>query len=69
MAICCDLEVDVNGKETFLLDKVATSSGILEKCLDSLVGRLSMTSESSPYASTSSPDSSAFRLSCDTRRT
>ncbi|XWS54288.1 hypothetical protein CRYUN_Cryun10bG0077600 [Craigia yunnanensis] len=51
------------------LEQVATSSGILEKCLDSLVGRLAMTSEASPCASTSSPDSSGFRLSCDTRST
>ncbi|XVE92866.1 hypothetical protein REPUB_Repub01dG0140200 [Reevesia pubescens] len=51
------------------LQQVATSSGILEKCLDSLVGRLAMTSEASPCASTSSPDSSGFRLSCDTRST
>ncbi|XP_022726504.1 BTB/POZ domain-containing protein At3g22104 [Durio zibethinus] len=51
------------------LQQVATSSGILEKCLDSLVGRLAMTSEASPCASTSSPDSSGFRLSCDTKST
>ncbi|GMI74778.1 hypothetical protein like AT3G22104 [Hibiscus trionum] len=49
--------------------QVATSSGILEKCLDSIVGRLAITSEASPCASTSSPDSSGFRLSCDTRST
>lgn len=23
MAVCCDLEVDVNGEETFMVDKVA----------------------------------------------
>lgn len=51
------------------LQQVATSTGILEKCLDSLVGRLAMTSAASPCASTSSPDSSGFRLSCDTRST
>ncbi|KAK8519066.1 hypothetical protein V6N12_012295 [Hibiscus sabdariffa] len=49
--------------------QVATSSGILEKCLDSIVARLVITSEASPCASTSSPDSSGFRLSCDTRST
>ncbi|KAE8730366.1 60S ribosomal protein L8 [Hibiscus syriacus] len=49
--------------------QVATSSGILEKCLDSIVGRLAITSEASPCASTSSPDSSGFRISCDTRST
>ncbi|KAE8654806.1 Phototropic-responsive NPH3 family protein, putative isoform 2 [Hibiscus syriacus] len=50
------------------LQQVATS-GILEKCLDSIVGRLAITSEASPCASTSSPDSSGFRFSCDTRST
>lgn len=45
------------------------SSGILEKCLDSLVGRLSLTTELSPCPSTSSPDSSGFRFSCDTKST
>ncbi|KAL5797760.1 hypothetical protein ACOSQ2_002580 [Xanthoceras sorbifolium] len=48
---------------------VANFSGILEKCLDSLVGRLALSSEASPCASTSSPDSSGFRFSCDTRST
>ncbi|KAJ0111577.1 hypothetical protein Patl1_02101 [Pistacia atlantica] len=48
---------------------IANSSGILEKCLGSLVGRLALTSEASPCASTSSPDSSGFRFSCDTRST
>ncbi|OMO99922.1 hypothetical protein COLO4_13034 [Corchorus olitorius] len=51
------------------LQTVAASSGILDKCLDSLVGRLAISSEASPCASTSSPDSSGFRLSCDTRST
>ncbi|XVF66938.1 hypothetical protein PTKIN_Ptkin10aG0080200 [Pterospermum kingtungense] len=51
------------------LEKVAASSGIIEKCLDSIVGRVAMTSEASPSASASSPDSSGFRLSCDTRST
>lgn len=50
-------------------DKVAASSGIIEKCLGSIVGRLAMTSEASPCASASSPDSSGFRLSCDTKST
>ncbi|KAL4362701.1 hypothetical protein GQ457_04G005130 [Hibiscus cannabinus] len=49
--------------------QVATSSGILEKCLDSIVARLVNTREASPCESTSSPDSSGFRLSCDTRST
>ncbi|XP_010267841.1 PREDICTED: BTB/POZ domain-containing protein At3g22104-like isoform X2 [Nelumbo nucifera] len=46
---------------------VENSSAILQKCLDSLVPRLAMSSDVSP--STSSPDSSGFRLSCDTRST
>ncbi|XP_044465529.1 BTB/POZ domain-containing protein At3g22104 isoform X2 [Mangifera indica] len=45
---------------------IANSSGILEKCLDSLVGRLALTIEASPCASTSSTDSSGFRFSSDT---
>ncbi|KAF8414056.1 hypothetical protein HHK36_002055 [Tetracentron sinense] len=45
----------------------ANSSGITEKCLDSLVARLALPSDASP--STSSPDSSGFRFSCDTRST
>ncbi|MBA0814975.1 hypothetical protein Gohar_020763, partial [Gossypium harknessii] len=49
--------------------RTATSSGILEKCLDSLVGRLAMASEVTPCASTSSPDSSGLRISFNTRST
>ena len=26
MAVCCDLEVDVNGQETFMVDKVQSFS-------------------------------------------
>ncbi|KAJ4729956.1 BTB/POZ domain-containing protein [Melia azedarach] len=48
---------------------VANSSGVLERCIESLVGRLPLTIEASPCASTSSPDSSGFRFSCDTRST
>ncbi|KAL4351204.1 hypothetical protein GQ457_06G004410 [Hibiscus cannabinus] len=44
---------------------VATSSGILEKCLDTLVLRLAMVSEASPCGSMSSTDSSRFRISPD----
>ncbi|KAA8526463.1 hypothetical protein F0562_008334 [Nyssa sinensis] len=51
------------------LFRAANSSGILHKRLDSLVGRLALASEASPCPSTSSPDSSGFRLSCDTRST
>ncbi|CAI9759956.1 unnamed protein product [Fraxinus pennsylvanica] len=46
---------------------VASSSGILEKCLDSLLGRVASSCETSPCPSVSSPDSSKFRASCDTR--
>lgn len=42
---------------------------LLEKCLDCIVGRLALTSEASPCPSTSSPDSSGIRFSCDTRST
>uniref|UniRef100_A0A2P2JAQ7 NPH3 domain-containing protein n=2 Tax=Rhizophora mucronata TaxID=61149 RepID=A0A2P2JAQ7_RHIMU len=48
---------------------LANCSGILEKCMDSLIGRISLSSESSPCPSTSSPDSSGFRFSNDTRST
>ncbi|KAB2035680.1 hypothetical protein ES319_D04G169900v1 [Gossypium barbadense] len=49
--------------------RTATSSGVLEKCLDSLVGRLAMASEVTPCASTSPPDSSGLRISFNTRST
>ncbi|XP_062009526.1 BTB/POZ domain-containing protein At3g22104 isoform X2 [Rosa rugosa] len=42
---------------------------LLEKCLDCIVGRLALASEASPCPSTSSPDSSGIRFSCDTRST
>uniref|UniRef100_A0A7N0SXA4 Uncharacterized protein n=2 Tax=Kalanchoe fedtschenkoi TaxID=63787 RepID=A0A7N0SXA4_KALFE len=42
---------------------------LVGKCVDSLVGRLVLASEASPCASTSSPDSSGFRLSCDSKST
>lgn len=48
---------------------VVNSSGVLQKCLDSLAGRLALASEASPCPSTSSPDSSGFRFSCDTKST
>lgn len=53
--------------QDFLL--IANSAGVLGRCLDSLAGRLALTSESSPCASTSSPDSSSVRFSSDTRST
>ncbi|KAL2493931.1 BTB/POZ domain-containing protein [Forsythia ovata] len=48
---------------------VAKSSRILDECLDSLIGRLSSSCETSPCPSASSTDSSEFRLSCDTGST
>ncbi|KAI3465657.1 hypothetical protein Pfo_022320 [Paulownia fortunei] len=45
----------------------AISLVILDKFLDSLIGRVASSCETSPCPSTSSPDSSGFRLSCDTR--
>ncbi|KAM1429372.1 hypothetical protein ACFX2I_045576 [Malus domestica] len=48
---------------------VANSLSLVEKCLDTLVARLPLTSEASPCPSTSSPDSSGIRFSCDTRST
>ncbi|KAK3184295.1 hypothetical protein Dsin_031581 [Dipteronia sinensis] len=48
---------------------VANFPCLLEKFMDSLVGRVALSSETSPCASTSSPDSSGFRFSCDTRST
>ncbi|KAJ6420695.1 hypothetical protein OIU84_028116 [Salix udensis] len=45
------------------------STGILEKCVDSLIGRITTSGEPSPCPSTSSPDSSGARLSCDSRST
>ncbi|XP_065873059.1 BTB/POZ domain-containing protein At3g22104 [Euphorbia lathyris] len=44
-------------------------SAVLEKCIDSLIRRIAFSSESSPCPSTSSPDSSGIRFSCDTRST
>ncbi|XP_010241011.1 PREDICTED: BTB/POZ domain-containing protein At3g22104-like isoform X2 [Nelumbo nucifera] len=46
---------------------IVNSSGLLQKCLDSLVARMAPASDASP--STSSTDSTALRFSCDTRST
>ncbi|TXG55308.1 hypothetical protein EZV62_020564 [Acer yangbiense] len=56
-------------KQCQVLLPVANFSCLLEKFMDSLVGRVALSSETSPCASTSSPDSSGFRFSCDTRST
>lgn len=47
----------------------ASSLALLDKCLDSLIGRVASSCETSPSPSISSSDSSGFRLSCDTRST
>lgn len=64
-----ELLVALKHCEDFL--PVAKSSGVLNKCMDSLIGRVAISSgsEASSYPSNSSPDSSGFRLSCDTRST
>ncbi|KAK1260261.1 BTB/POZ domain-containing protein [Acorus gramineus] len=46
---------------------IANSSGIFQKCVDSLVMRIASARESSP--SNSSPDNNGVRFSCDTRST
>lgn len=52
------------------LQPVATTSGVLKKYMDSLSGRIACSgAELSPCPSTSSPESSGFRLSSDTRST
>ncbi|KAL7000236.1 hypothetical protein U1Q18_001384 [Sarracenia purpurea var. burkii] len=48
---------------------VKNSSTTLEKCLDSLVGRLALACETSPCPSSCSPDSSGIRFSCDNKST
>ncbi|XP_016470350.1 BTB/POZ domain-containing protein At3g22104-like isoform X1 [Nicotiana tabacum] len=48
---------------------VASSSGVIDKYLDSLIGRVASSCETSPCPSTSSADSSGFRLSCDSKST
>nr|XP_043612755.1 BTB/POZ domain-containing protein At3g22104 [Erigeron canadensis] len=50
--------------------QISSSSGILKKCLDSVVARLVFTSESGPSCpSNSSPESSVVRLSTDSKST
>lgn len=62
-------ELLVTVKQCQNLLPIANSSCILEKCMDSLIGRMALSSEQSPCPSTFSPDSSGFRFSCDTRST
>ncbi|KAF5746029.1 putative Root phototropism protein [Tripterygium wilfordii] len=51
------------------LPMVENTSCVIEKCIDSLVGKMVFASELSPCSSISSPESSSFRVSCDTRST
>ncbi|XP_063936482.1 BTB/POZ domain-containing protein At3g22104 isoform X2 [Daucus carota subsp. sativus] len=62
-----DLLVVLNHCQNLL--PTVNSSGLLHKCVDSIVKRLALASEASPCQSTSSPDSSGLRLSTDTRST
>ncbi|RDX88667.1 BTB/POZ domain-containing protein, partial [Mucuna pruriens] len=48
---------------------IADSSVMVERCLDTIVGRLVLASEASPCPSTSSTDSSWIRFSCDSKST
>ncbi|XP_068669072.1 BTB/POZ domain-containing protein At3g22104-like [Aristolochia californica] len=52
-------------KQCESLSPLANSSQLFQKCLDSVVLRITSASETSP--SSSSPDSTGFRFSCDTR--
>lgn len=45
----------------------ASSLALIDKCMDSLIGRVASSFETSPSPSVSSSDSSGFRLSSDTR--
>ncbi|CAM8877161.1 unnamed protein product [Rhodiola kirilowii] len=47
----------------------SSSSSLLQKCVETLVGRLASASEASSYLSSSSSDSSGVRFSCDTKST
>lgn len=53
------------------LNLLLTPSGaaFLERCLDSVISRVALSSEPSPSPSTSSSDSSVQRFSCDTKST
>uniref|UniRef100_A0A7N0ZTG3 NPH3 domain-containing protein n=1 Tax=Kalanchoe fedtschenkoi TaxID=63787 RepID=A0A7N0ZTG3_KALFE len=49
--------------------KLATSSSLLQKCVESVVERIASASEATSYLSSSSSDSSGLRFSCDTKST
>lgn len=62
-------ELLITLKQCQVLLPASDSCGILERCLDSLVARMTLPSDVSPCPSTSSPDSSGVRYSCDTKST
>ncbi|XP_020538859.1 BTB/POZ domain-containing protein At3g22104 isoform X2 [Jatropha curcas] len=62
-------ELLITIKQCQCLSSLENSVPVLEKCMDSLIGRMALSSESSPCLSTSSSDSSGIRFSCDTRST
>ncbi|KAI4319837.1 hypothetical protein MLD38_033390 [Melastoma candidum] len=51
------------------MDATLSGASFLEKCLDSVIGRVALSSEPSPSPSTSSSDSSGLRFSCDAKST
>ncbi|KAG8640686.1 BTB/POZ domain-containing protein At3g22104 isoform X1 [Manihot esculenta] len=63
------LEVLVAVKQCQGLFPPMDCSVILEKCMDSIIGRIFSSSESSPSLSNFSHDSSGIRFSCETRST
>jgi len=62
-----DLLLALKQDQAFILG--INPSVVLQKCLDTLVGRLALAVEASPCSSISSPDSFGFRISCDSRST
>ncbi|XP_021746018.1 BTB/POZ domain-containing protein At3g22104-like isoform X1 [Chenopodium quinoa] len=56
-------------KQNQNLPEDVKTAGVVQKCLDTLVGRLAVAAETSPCPSTSSPESFGFRISCDSRST
>ncbi|KAL9244415.1 hypothetical protein vseg_018193 [Gypsophila vaccaria] len=62
-----DLLLVLKQSQDLLLD--VNALGVVLKCVDALVGRLAVTTETSSCISTSSPDSFGFRMSCDSRST
>ncbi|KNA22814.1 hypothetical protein SOVF_030100 [Spinacia oleracea] len=63
-----DLLLALKQNQELAVDMINTC-GVVQKCLDTLVGRLALTAETSPCLSTCSPESFGFRISCDSRST